>query len=93
MPKQNTITIDETFGEMMVSAVRYALGRQTHIVSTTTGYIASLLPQLDAQALCCIERDIRTAPSYGSENIDKPHWMALLIKTQEEINKRGLKPW
>ena len=93
MPKQNMIAIDETFGEMMVSAVRYALGRQTHIVGTTTGYIASLLPQLDAQALCCIERDIRTAHSYGSESIDKPHWMALLTKTQEEINKRGLKPW
>ena len=93
MPKQNMIAIDETFGEMMVSAVRYALGRQTHIVGTTAGYITSILPHLDAQALCCIERDIRTAPGYGSESIDKPHWMALLTKTQEEMNKRGLKPW
>ena len=91
--KPNIVEIDDTFGQMMVSAVRYALGRQTHIVSTTTRYIAALLPKLDSQNIACMERDIREAGNYGSETIDKPEWMALLNVLQEEMAKRNIKPW
>ena len=91
--KPNTVEIDETFGMMMGSAVRYALGRQTYIVSTTTQYITFLIPQLDDRAIAVMERDIREAPSYGSETIDKPEWMRLLTALQEEMKKRNIKPW
>lgn len=91
--KPNTVEIDDTFGQMMVSAVRYALGRQTYIVSTTTRYITHLLPKLDNHNIACMERDIREAGNYGSETIDKPEWMALLKVLQEEMNTRNLKPW
>ncbi len=91
--KPNTIEIDETFGMMMGSAVRYALGRQTYIVSTTTQYITFLVPQLDDRSLACMERDIREAGNYGSDTIDKPEWMKLLKVLQEEMKKRNLKPW
>jgi hypothetical protein len=95
MPKNkpNTVEIDETFGMMMGSAVRYALGRQTYIVSTTVGYITLLLPRLDNHTVACMERDIREAPSYGSDTIDKPEWMRLLSALQEEMKKRNIKPW
>ena len=89
----NTIEIDETFGQMMLSAVRYALGRQTYIVSTTVGYITFLLPRLDSHTVACMERDIREAPSYGHDTIDKPEWMRLLSALQEEMKKRNIKPW
>lgn len=91
--KPNAIEIDETFGTMMVSAVRYALGRQTYIVSTTTNYIKFVAPKLDDRSLACIERDIRTASNYGHETIDKPEWIRLLAVLQDEMKKRNLKPW
>lgn len=91
--KLNVVDTDETFGTMMVSAVRYALGRQTYIVSTATNYIKFISPQLDDRSLACIERDIRTANNYGHETIDKPEWMRLLAVLQDEMKKRNLKPW
>ena len=91
--KPNVVEIDETFGMMMGSAVRYALGRQTYIVSTTTQYVNHLLPQLDDRTISCMERDIREAPSYGHDSIDKPEWMRLLTALQDEMKKRNLKPW
>ena len=91
--KPNSIEVDNIFGQMMVSAVRYALGRQTYIVSTTTRYIAAILPKIDNHNLACMERDIREAGNYGSETIDKPEWMSLLKVLQEEMSKRNLKPW
>lgn len=91
--KPNTVEIDDTFGQMMVSAVRYALGRQTYIVSTTTSYILCLLSKLDDHNIACMERDIREASNYGHDSIDKPEWMRLLNALQEEMTKRNLKPW
>ena len=91
--KPNTVSIDDTFGAMMVSAARYALGRQTYIVSTTTNYLAFLVPKLDSHTIACLERDIRQAPSYGHDTIDKPEWMKLLAVLQEEMKKRNIKPW
>ena len=95
MPKNkpNTIEIDDTFGQMMLSAVRYALGRQTYIVSTTTNYVAHLIPKLDNQTVSCMERDIREARNYGNETIDKPEWMKLLSALQAEMNTSNIKPW
>lgn len=95
MPKNkpNMIEVDETFGQMMLSAVRYALGRQTYIVSTTVSYIMFLVPQLDNQTIACMERDIRETKNYGSETIDKPEWMKLLSALQAEMTNREIKPW
>ncbi len=91
--KTNMIEIDDTFGQMMLSAVRYALGRQTYIVSTTTNYITYLIPKLDDKTLACMERDIRQAGNYGHETIDKPEWMKLLTALQSEMQTREIKPW
>ncbi len=91
--KPNHIEIDDTFELMMMSAVRYALGRQSYIVSTTTNYIISLIPQLDNKTIACMERDIRQANSYGSESVDKPEWMKLLAALQKEMQNKGIQPW
>ena len=92
-PKAKMIEIDETFGQMMLSAVRYALGRQTSIVSTTINYITYLIPKLDDNILACMERDIRQAGNYGHENIDKPEWMKFLTALQSEMQTREITPW
>lgn len=79
---------DQDFGSMVISTVRYALGRQTYIVGDTCAFVRQLLPVLHPITLAVIERDIANAWSYGDEKIDKPYWMELLDDVTAEINKR-----
>lgn len=79
---------DQDFGSMVISTVRYALGRQTYIVGDTCAFVRQLLPVLHPITLAVIERDITNAWSYGDEKIDKPYWMELLDDVTAEINKR-----
>ena len=79
---------DRDFGNMVVSIVRYALGRQTYIVKDTCDFVSRLLPVLHPITLAVIERDIINAWSYGDDNIDKPNWMMLLDSVTFEIEKR-----
>lgn len=79
---------DQDFGSMVISTVRYALGRQTYIVGDTCAFVRQLLPVLHPITLAVIERDIANAWSYGDEKIDKPYWMELLDDVTAEIEKR-----
>lgn len=79
---------DQDFGSMVISTVRYALGRQTYIVGDTCAFVRQLLPVLHPITLAVIERDIANAWSYGDEKIDKPYWMELLDDVTAEINNR-----
>ena len=79
---------DRDFGNMVISVVRYALGRQTYIVQNTCDFVSNLLPVLHPITLAMLERDIANAWSYGDENIDKPHWMMLLDSITFEIERR-----
>lgn len=47
MNKIKTVEMDENFQEILVSAVRYALGRMTYIVGFTVDYISPLIKSLD----------------------------------------------
>lgn len=79
---------DRDFGNMVISSVRYALGRETYIVKDTCDFVGGLLPYLHMMTLVVLERDIANAKSYGDENVDKPHWMMLLDSITFEIEKR-----
>ena len=79
---------DRDFGNMVISTVRYALGRQTYIVGDTCAFVRQLLPVLHPITLAVIERDIANAWGYGDEKIDKPYWMSLLDDVTAEIDKR-----
>lgn len=89
------VIVDEDFSEMMVSAVRYALGRKTYIVSDTVRYIIPLLICLSDKAICCMERDIREG--FATNNVgdvcDATEWDKLVQKLRIEIGKRGLDLW
>ena len=68
---------------MLLSAERYALGRQTYIVEWTCSFIANnmhLLIEKDKQVMI---RDIETSDSYG-EDFDKAEWIKLLKKLKGE---------
>lgn len=90
--KIHTTPIDDSFEEMLISAVRYALGRRTYIVSATVQYVKSHLPKLSDRTLQILERDIRQQPDYGDESIDKPEWMRILNDLQTVMTTRDIKP-
>ena len=52
------IPITNHFELMMISALRYAIGRYTYMPSVTIEYIRYLTPQLSAKTLFIMKRDI-----------------------------------
>lgn len=52
------ISITNHFELMMISALRYAIGRYTYMPSVTIDYIRYLIPQLSAKTLFIMQRDI-----------------------------------
>ena len=52
------VVISQDFELMMISALRYAIGRYTYMPSVTIEYIRYLIPQLSAKTLFVMKRDI-----------------------------------
>lgn len=52
------IAVTQDFELMMISALRYAIGRYTYMPSITIEYIHYLIPQLSAKTLFVMKRDI-----------------------------------
>ena len=52
------IAVTQDFELMMISALRYAIGRYTYMPSVTIEYIRYLIPQLSAKTLFVMKRDI-----------------------------------
>ena len=76
-----------TFGLMMCSAVRYALGRMTYITGTTCDFITPLVPYLDMSALNNIYKD---STEHAETNrlgmdVDREKWLKLRTVIQHEI--------
>lgn len=82
---------DEGFGEMMVSAVRYALGRMSYIVGDTCRYITPLIPALTTHTLQCMYRDIteRAEVHDLGMDIDAEEWIKLRYNIIHELKERG----
>lgn len=79
---------DDFFGAVLNCAVRYCIGRQSYMPHLTIGYIRPLIPYLSDKTLDCMERDIRTAGSYGDPVIDEPSWKILHCQISSEIERR-----
>ena len=52
------IAVTQDFELMMISALRYEIGRYTYMPSVTIEYIRYLIPQLSAKTLFIMQRDI-----------------------------------
>jgi hypothetical protein len=52
------VAITQDFELMMISALRYAIGRYTYMPGITIDYIRYLIPQLSAKTLFIMKRDI-----------------------------------
>lgn len=62
--EEKAVPIDDNFESMMISALRYALGRKSYIVSMTLDYLTLLLPSLSTKTLVVMERDIEEQRGY-----------------------------
>lgn len=74
------------YEHIVISAVRYALGRMTYIVELTVNYILQEIEEdkLSDQCLGIIRNDIKSARDYGME-CDKGQWIKLLNRIEEVI--------
>ncbi len=52
------VAVTQDFELMMISALRYAIGRYTYMPSVTIDYIRYLIPHLSANTLFVMKRDI-----------------------------------
>lgn len=70
---------------MLVSAVRYALGRRTYIVSWTISETLREWKKLSAQDRATIRRDVsETLAHHGAgDAADEDNWRRLLAATEE----------
>jgi len=76
----------EDISAMLVSAERYALGRQTYIVQWTCEIIIKNLDLLTYKDKQVMIRDIENPLSYGDE-CDKECWLKLLEVLKESTNE------
>lgn len=67
------------YEQILISALRYALGRRTYIVEITVNFIINELHSLSEYCKNIMIRDIEEEHSYGDE-CDKENWMRLLKK-------------
>lgn len=74
------------YEHIVISAVRYALGRMTYIVELTVNYILEEIEndQLSDRCLDVIREDIKNARDYGMD-CDKAQWLKLLNRIEEVI--------
>lgn len=87
---------DDNFGAVIISAIRYACGRQSYMPSLVVGVVHPMLPMLNDKTIACMERDIREADKfggYGDEIIDKPLWMSFLAELQRVMEERSIERW
>ena len=77
----------EDISMMLLSAERYALGRQTYIVQWTCEVIGGNTHLLTTKDLKVMIRDIENADFYGAD-FDKKEWMELLDILKLILSKR-----
>ena len=90
MNKIKTVEMDKNFQEILVSAVRYALGRMTYIVGLTVDYIMPMIQNLKTKYINIMIDDITYQGEYygyGME-MDRKDWMRLLAGLKAERDRR-----
>lgn len=91
------IPLDTSLEQMLISAERYALGRRTYIVSDTTEYITTLLPNISDWCIRVLGRDLQDAinqsMSRSDNNVlgdicDAEAWLLLYESIKKETKRR-----
>lgn len=78
------------YEHMLISALRYALGRRTYIVSMAVEYIENELPKLANHCKDIMIKDIEEQEEFGyGAECDKEDWMWLLKRLKEQKGKEN----
>ena len=74
------------YEQMIISAVRYALGRMTYIVSLTVNYVLKDIEEnkLSKYCLSIMKKDIESEKYLGME-CDEKDWQRLLYRIEKEL--------
>ena len=91
MGKTQTVPITDHFELMMISALRYAIGRETYMPEITIHYIKNLVPKFTERTLFVMRRDIeeevRRYERMGHELYMKKEWLGLQQEIHEAYRK------
>ena len=86
------VAVTQDFELMMISALRYAIGRGSYMPGVTIDYIRYLIPQLSANTLYVMQRDIReTIAGYGRlkrKLYMEVEWIELEYALRKEYEKK-----
>lgn len=74
------IEVDEDFGDMMISAIRYGLWRRTYITKVTADYIIPLVKQgvFSKRVLSVMDKDLSQYEkdrAYRLQDTEKNKWL------------------
>ena len=88
MSKIKTVPICRNYELMLISALRYAIGRETYMPDITINYIKTKVPYLSANTLFVMSRDIEEeVERYERINHElymKKQWLALKQEIDDE---------
>jgi hypothetical protein len=78
---------------VLVSALRYAIGRRTYVVSETCSQIYRNIPLIRTKLLEVMIRDIDEHEKAGhmGMNFDRAEWLNLRSQLHDEVVKRAAK--
>lgn len=91
------VNIDLNLEQMLVSAVRYAIGRRTYIVQATVDYIICILPKLSLWCVNVIRESIveeielaerLNKPEMLGAEIDRKQWGRMMTALDAELEGR-----
>ena len=86
------VVIADDFEAMMICALRYSIGRETYMPGIAIDYISYLAPQLSANTLFVMQRDIReTITSYSRikrKLYMETEWIKLESELRTEYEKK-----
>ena len=77
---------DDDFGCIINSAVRYSIGRETYMPSTTIRFVLKYLLVLDTRTISVIIRDIERALA-DEELPFRNEWLSLKLALEDRVHK------
>lgn len=86
--KSKPLSDIDSLNEIVISAVRYALGRRTYIVAVTTNFIEKNIDILGDKTIAVIIRDISEAGDLG-DYMDEQDWNEVLVFLKKEQARRA----
>lgn len=86
------IELSRELESMLISSVRYALGRRTYIVSQTVDFLFPLIPYLSEWFLRNVLTDLGNQIKYGVGSVGDPcdfrDWARLWGRIGDELKER-----